>query len=91
MVSGLFGRSSCGTASEICHLWVPAAEVVVAAAGPGSTLTNNSLTDTRSSSSSLETMKGDRLIVVDRHEPTVCEQSRRQGGVPYSHGERVGK
>ena len=43
---------SCGTASEICRLWVPAAEVVVAAAGPGSTLANNSLIDTRSSSSS---------------------------------------
>jgi hypothetical protein len=50
MVSGLFGRSSYGTASEICRLWVPAAEVVVAAAGVGSTLANNSRTDTRSSS-----------------------------------------
>jgi hypothetical protein len=29
-VSGPFGRSSLGTASEICRLWVPAAAVVVA-------------------------------------------------------------
>jgi hypothetical protein len=30
VVSGLFGRSSWATASEICHLWVPAAEMAVA-------------------------------------------------------------
>ena len=61
MVSGLFGRSSCSTASEICRLWVPVVEVVVvvAAVGAGSALANSSLTDTRSSSSSLETMSGE--------------------------------
>src|SRR5271168_72681 len=38
--SGLFGRSSRGTASEICRLWVPAAgmAVAVAAVGAGSAL-----------------------------------------------------
>ena len=30
VVSGLFGRSSRDTASEICRLWVPAAGVAVA-------------------------------------------------------------
>jgi hypothetical protein len=61
MVSGLFSRSSCGTASEICRLWVPAAEVAVAvtAVRAGSALVNSSLTDTRSSLSSLETISGE--------------------------------
>src|SRR5271163_4975497 len=54
LVSGPFGRFSRGTASEICRLWVPATEVAVAAVGvgSGSALANDSLTDTRSSSSS---------------------------------------
>jgi hypothetical protein len=51
VVSGSFGRSSRGTAFEICRLWVPAAVVVVAVGG-GSALANSSLTDTGSSSSS---------------------------------------
>jgi len=54
--SRLFGRSSRGTASEICRLWVPAAGVAV---GTGFGLANSSLTDTRSSSSSLEMMSGE--------------------------------
>ena len=61
MVSGLFGRSSRGTASKIYRLWVPTkgVAVVVAAVGAGSALANSSLTDTRSSSLSLEMMSGD--------------------------------
>jgi hypothetical protein len=35
VVSGLFGRSSRGTASETCRLWVPAAGLAVAAAAVG--------------------------------------------------------
>jgi hypothetical protein len=63
VVLGLFRRSSRGTASEICRLWVPAAgvAVAVAAVGAGSALANSSLTYTRSSSSasSLEMMSGE--------------------------------
>ena len=60
VVSSLFGRSSRDTASEICHLWVPAAGMAGAATavGAGSALANNSLTATRSSSL-LEMMTGE--------------------------------
>ena len=60
VVSGSFRRSSRGTASEICRLWVPAAGMAVAVTvvGVGSALANSSLTDTRSSLS-LEMMTGE--------------------------------
>jgi hypothetical protein len=61
MISGPFGRLSRGTASEICRFWAPAegVAVIVAAVGVGSALANSSLTDTGSSSSSLEMMSGE--------------------------------
>ena len=52
VVSGPFGRSSRGIASQICRLCVPAAGMAVAVAvvGAGSAFANSSFTDTRSSS-----------------------------------------
>jgi hypothetical protein len=61
MVSGLFNHSSYSIASEIYRLWVPAAEVAVAvtAIRVRFTLINSSLTDTKSSLSSLEIISGE--------------------------------
>ena len=60
VVSGPFGRSSRGIASQICRLGVPTAGMAVAVAvvGAGSAFANSSFTDTRSSSL-LETVIGE--------------------------------
>jgi hypothetical protein len=64
IIFSLFNRLFYGIASKIYRLWVPVAEVVVViiTIKIGFTLINNSLINTKLSSSSLEIISGEVLL-----------------------------